>query len=54
MEVSVVLSKVSGIHVNTGPVIPIDRFDEMMEMARKAEQALPVNDPNYIDDERVH
>ena len=54
MEVSVGLSKVTGIHFNTGPVIPIDRFDEMMEMARKAEQALPVNDPNYIDDERVH
>lgn len=31
IEVSVGLSKITGIHFTTGPVIPVDRFDEMIE-----------------------
>lgn len=54
MEVSVGLSKVTGIHFNTGPVIPIERFDEMMEMARKERAAMPITDPDYIDDDSIH
>ncbi|HMO05158.1 MAG TPA: GYD domain-containing protein [Kiritimatiellia bacterium] len=41
MEVSVGLSRVTGIHFSTGPVIPIDRFDEMMETARQAQEQMP-------------
>jgi len=54
MEVSVGLSKVTGIHFNTGPVIPIERFDEMVEMAQKESQKLPHTDPDYIDDDSIH
>ncbi len=54
MEVSVGLAKVTGIHFNTGPVIPIDRFDGMMEMARKESESLPIHDPDYIDDDSIH
>jgi len=32
MEVSVGLSQITGIQFNTGPVIPVDRFDAMIEM----------------------
>jgi len=32
MEVSVGLSQISGIQFITGPVIPVDRFDAMIEM----------------------
>jgi uncharacterized protein with GYD domain len=35
MEVSVGLSQVTGIHFTTSPVIPIERFDEMIESQLK-------------------
>lgn len=54
MEVSVGLSRITGIHFNTGPVIPIDRFDEMIELAREAAAPLPVTDPDFIDDDSIH
>ena len=31
MEVSVGLSRITGVQFTTGPVIPIERFDEMIE-----------------------
>jgi len=35
MEVSVGLARITGIQFVTGPVIPVDRFDEMVEMQRE-------------------
>ena len=43
MEVSVGLSKVTGIQFTTGPIIPIDRFDEMIELQIADSQTKPID-----------
>jgi len=50
MEVSVGLSKVTGIHFTTGPVIAIDRFDEMIEL-RSMQAEHHKNEPQHLEDE---
>lgn len=47
MEVSVGLSQITGIQFMTGPVIPVDRFDEMIES--KMNEMDGSNSPDGLD-----
>ncbi|HMP89832.1 MAG TPA: GYD domain-containing protein [Kiritimatiellia bacterium] len=50
MEVSVGVSRITGIQFVTGPVIPVDRFDEMVESQKVADA---LNQLPEIEDENV-
>jgi uncharacterized protein with GYD domain len=47
MEVSVGLARITGLRFTTCPVIPIDRFDEMIESTMRAEESLPGGEDHH-------
>ena len=50
MEVSVGLARITGIQFVTGPVIPVERFDEMVASQREAENTQDVRAGGGLDD----
>lgn len=53
MEVSVGLSRITGIHFTTGPIIPIERFDDMIEanISDMDREKSPDADDSHLDDD---